>query len=136
MQRPPGGTGYYGTSILSFHTKLLKAQPFYFSIMALPSTFPPTLLKCFLSAASQPARHLFASSIPTGVIWSRSTILICIFLMISKTESLHFRYLLTIPLSPLEKCLFKTFVLLYMNVFDRLTSLCPSGIKTLCGSQS
>lgn len=37
--------------------------------------------------------------------------------MISKIESLHVSYLLTIPLSPLEKCLFKTFVLLYMNVF-------------------
>lgn len=126
VQRPPGSTGSYGKSILSFYVKLLKAHPFYFSIMALPSTFPPALLKSFLSAASQPARHLFASSIPTGGMWSCSTILFCIFLMISKTESLHFGYLLTIPLSSLEKRFFRTFVFLYMNVFIYLTDLLHS----------
>lgn len=139
VQRPPGSAGLYGKSILSFYVKLLKAHPFDFSIMALPSTFPPTLLKSFLSAASQPAHYLFASSIPTGGMWSCSMILICIFLMISKTESLHFRYLLIIPLSSLEKHLFRTFVLFIYEciyLFNRFTSLCPSGIKTLCGNQS
>lgn len=58
--------------------------------------------------------------------WDVVTILICIFLMISKTESLHFGYLLTIPLSSLEKCLFSTFVFLYMNVFIYLTDLLHS----------
>lgn len=46
--------------------------------------------------------------------------------MISKTESLHFGYLLTIPLSSLEKRLFRTFVFLYMNVFIYLTDLLHS----------
>ena len=109
-----GIAGSYGSSNFSFLKNLLT----YYPQWQQQFTFPPTVQVVYFS--SHPLQHLLfvdfvMMAILTSVEWYFIVVLICISLIISHDEHL-FMYLLTICVSSLEKCLFRSPAFLHPQI--------------------